>query len=148
MITTTTTEPTAGTSSDESWAPPGWVHFTGDGVTVSLPGKGSAVLAHGDELYVDAELLDANRDRNGHCALLSRIRDGDRVQPGRWPEGQSRLVPGSLAWLDARENARRAAHAIADEDQRRMALAKFRAEWADLSTSRTLATINPSDDRG
>jgi hypothetical protein len=111
------------------------------GINVHVPGRGTRVLSYGDELLIDQETVEANLDRNGDCLLLCRVEDGEVFAKGPWPEGKSKLIVGSLAWQDARENARRAAHAITDDDERRAALAKFRAEWDVLPTSKTLMEV-------
>ncbi len=74
-------------------------------------------VSYGDEAVLTTEIIDANRDRLGRCALLDLLDDEDaqvkawgsvKVRRGPWPAGLSRVQPGSPARL-GRQPRRRAA---------------------------------------
>ncbi len=111
-------------------------------------------VSYGDEAVLTTEIIDANRDRLGRCALLDLLDDEDaqvkawgsvKVRRGPWPAGLSRVQPGSPAWDDNRAAALRAAALLPDPDQQRIAAAKVRAEYGSSpeARSRTLAEYGP-----
>lgn len=107
----------------------------------------SLTVDYGDELTVTAPLVAASLDRNGKSWLdlvdeePRQIQRWGRVmfRRGPWPEGVSRIQPGSAKWLDAREAARAEAHNIEDPAERDHALQRVRHEFGDVPTSRTVA---------
>lgn len=118
------------------------IHFLASGMTVA-----GRVWRRGDELLITQDIRAACTDRHGFCVLdLTADEQVERFgrvhwRPGVWPEGQSRLEPGSPEWQDAREAARRGAHAIQNEQERVAALRRVTEEYGPAGpTSRTLAT--------
>lgn len=113
------------------------------------PGATARVVGYGDVVVLTDELVTANRDRNGRCALLELLDDepaqiarwGEvRVQRGPWPTGVPKIKPGSYGWDAARDRAR--AHALTlSEEEQPAALAAVTAEFGlpDEARSRTLA---------
>ena len=138
--------------------PPARVHFLGPLALVtrlSAGGLGDGIVTrYGQELDVTEQLVLANTDRNGRCALVELVDDPEgqvdrygRVMyaRGSWPAGRSRLEPGSDAAEDARESARRTAHSIQDASQRAAALAAVNRTYGPApTTSRTVAEV-PGD---
>ena len=126
------------------------IHFLAS-MTVVLKGgviPSGRVMNYGDELAVTEEIRALNTDRNG-VTWLSLLDDSDGqarrwgrpvIARGPWPDGKSKLLPGSAEWNDEREGARQAAHRIEDDRQRAEALARVRVEFGAMATSRTLAT--------
>ncbi len=126
-------------------------HAVASGLTIATGSalhSTSTVLRRGDELLIDA-LVQANTDRTGRCPMLELLDDEPAqlaiwgrvrvmIRRGPWPDGESRIEPGSAEWSDAREAARQAAHAIEDETDRARALAAVREEYGDVPTSKTL----------
>ncbi len=125
-------------------------HAVASGLTIATGSalhSTSSVLRRGDELLIDRALVQANTDRTGRCPVLELLDDEPAqaavwgrvmVRRGPWPDGESRIEPGSAEWSDAREAARQAAHAIEDETDRARALAAVREEYGDVPTSKTL----------
>lgn len=105
---------------------------------------GGRVLGFGDELTVTEDIVKLNTDRLGNCGLLDAIEQGEAVRRGPWPDGVSRLLPGSFEWEAARERARKAAHKLDDPEERARALAKVTEVYGPAPTSRTLSTHRPS----
>jgi hypothetical protein len=115
----------------------------------------SRLFNYGDELLMTPEIVEANRDRLGRRPLLDLLHDeGEQVRrfgrrviaPGPWPEGLSRIQPGSHQWDDAREDALAAASLLPTEEERKVAREQARAVWGmpDSAKSRTIATYGPS----
>lgn len=100
------------------------------------------VLTYGEEMVLTDDIIEANRDRLGRCALLDRLDDpSGPLRRGPWPEGVDRMEPGSPAWDNARTAALEAAARLPDPDQQRIACAKVREQYGSASgaRSRTLA---------
>ncbi len=104
------------------------------------------VLTYGDEMVLTDEIIEANRDRLGRCALLERLDDpAGPLRRGPWPEGLDRMEPGSPAWDNARAAALQAAALLPEPDQQRAAAARVREKYGSTSgaRSRTLAQYGP-----
>lgn len=110
----------------------------------------SRVLSYGEELLVTPEVVLSNTGVDGKCRLLELVDDEPRqirelgqvvVRRGPWPEGQSRLLYGGVAWQEAREAARQKAHKIEAEQERLRALSKVEQDYGPRPTSRTTATF-------
>ncbi|KQX68823.1 hypothetical protein [Angustibacter sp. Root456] len=131
------------------------VHFLG---TVAVhtgmgPAQVSILCEHGSEFLLTAEIIAANRGRDGRWRLLELLGDdeGQRrefgrvlMRPGPWPTGVERIEPGSFAWDQARADARAAANTLPTERERTEALAKVRAKYGidPSACSRTLGYVN------
>ncbi len=129
------------------------VHVVGPSLSVHTrphSTDSSRVLSYGEELLITPEVVMANTGVDGKCRLLELIDDEPRqvrelgqvvVRRGPWPEGQSRLLYGDVAWLEAREAARQEAHKIENDQERLRALAKVEQDYGPRPTSRTTATF-------
>jgi hypothetical protein len=120
---------------------PGLVHFTTTW-TVALADRSHGIFDYGKELLVTADVVEASRDRFGRVWLLDHIRNGNGIHPGPWPEGKSRLLPGSWEYHEAREAARLTAHRELDPQKRSELLAKVNDDYGTITTSRTLTTTD------
>lgn len=120
------------------------VHFL-KAVSLRVTGglDGGRVFGFGDELTVTEDIIELNTDRLGNCGLLDAIERGEAVRRGPWPDGVSRLLPGSFEWEAERERARKAAHKLDDPEERTKALAKVTEVYGPAPTSRTLSTHRP-----
>lgn len=127
------------------------IHFLGPVTLVADADSGRGrVFAYGHELRMTPEIVALNTDRNGECRLAELIDDeagqvnawgAVRVRRGPWPEGVSRLEPGSYEWELAREAARQEAWKLADETKRSTAVADVVAQFgAAPRTSKTVRT--------
>lgn len=105
----------------------------------------ACIFAYGDELEITEEIVRLNTDRFGRCALLERIDTDGTICSGPWPEGVSRLEPGSFEYAEARERAVRDAHALSDPSAKQEALHRVRQDFGSVPTSRTIATIRGDD---
>jgi len=124
-------------------------HFLGPVSLVADSGRGR-VFAYGHELQLTPEIVALNTDRNGTCKLAELIDDEAaqvkewgtvRVRRGPWPEGVSRLEPGSYEWELAREAARQEAWKLVDETRRAAAVADVVSQFgAAPRTSKTVRT--------
>lgn len=112
-------------------------------------------FAYGDELTLTDEIKQANRDRTGRSMFDfidqgadEYVRGGRAIcRRGAWPEGVSRLQPGSYAFEQARSQALAEALAIADPAERGAARQRVEEEFGLApTTSRTLAQV-AGDDR-
>jgi len=125
------------------------VHFLAP-LTVVVSGgavPNGRVLCYGDELVVTDEVRKLNAGRDGESCFDylddedAQVRQWGRVvmRRGAWPENVSRNEPGSAEWHEAREVARKAAHAIHDERAKYKALEGVAEDFGEApSTSRTL----------
>lgn len=114
------------------------------------------VLQKAQTVTLTDEMLDANRDREGHCWL--DLVDDEHAQILRWgqvmirrgsaPDDLTPWEPGSADHDLAREKARRAAWALTDEDARSAALAEVDAAYGRPKTSRTTAVYRGEQERG
>lgn len=140
-------------------------HAVTTGITVatstSLLGA-STVLTRGQTVTLTADMIEASRDRNGdswldllHDDLAQIARWGEvRIAPGPAPADMAPWLPGSPEEDAAREQARRAAYALVDDAERRLALARVDERFGRLKTSRTLNSaaqrplVSPGQGRG
>lgn len=112
------------------------VHVLRGGVTVNLGGNlpsSTVVLERGRTFTVTAEMIALTKNRNGELGGVALAVDEDEQQR-RWGEVRFRVgaapddmrpwIHGDADWSDARERARRAAHAQPTEDLRAEALAE------------------------
>ena len=117
---------------------------------VSLPVSLSAhqpprLLNVADEILLTAEVIEANRDRAGRCALLDNLDSPSAaIQRGPAPATLSRLAPGSFEAAEAREARRQAAHRLEDPAEKARALADVVATFGREQTSKTLMVIGES----
>jgi hypothetical protein len=130
------------------------IHFLAAQTVALRPNSadGSKVFSYGEELLWTDQMTMANTDTVGRCRLLDLLDDEALqvrkygkvvVRRGPWPEGRSRLEPGSWQHTEAREAARRAAHLL-PEPECSAALQKMREEFGDLPTGHTLTTYGTS----
>jgi hypothetical protein len=126
---------------------PALFHFT-ETRMVALADGTHGIFAFGHEVSLTAEMVEASRGRFGDSTLLDRVRTGDGIHPGPWPEGKLRFQPGSFDHREARERARQEAHAERDPQVRAELLAKVREDYGDEVTSRTLSTKPPVGEHG
>lgn len=117
----------------------------------SFTGSG-ANLDRGDTITLTADIIDAQRDRRGNLSRswVALLHDEHAqvarygqviVRPGPWPADQEVWIYGDRRWELARDNARRAAWAIADDADRAVALAAVEERFGpSRTTSQTTAT--------
>lgn len=130
------------------------VHFPGKSLTLhTKPNStaGARVFSYGDELTLTEQLIQANTGRDGRCALLDMLDDEEAqvaalgrvaIRRGPWPEGVSRLEPGSSAWTDAREAERKRIHReYGDGPDKQRALDAMSERFGPLATSKTLRSV-------
>jgi hypothetical protein len=126
------------------------VHFLGS-VAIHQPSNGapmpSLLCQYGSEIVLTADVIQANRDREGRWPLLDVLDDeatqvamfGKRlIAPGPWPTNQPRYEAGSFEEDQAREEAHQAASSISDEQERGRALADVRARFGTRGRSTEL----------
>lgn len=133
------------------------LHVLRSGLTVSLGGgtlmsARAVVLERGQTFTVTSEMIAAARDRHGSLASswLSFVYDEPGqiarygaviVRPGPAPADLRPWEYGSPDWQNARETARRRAHTLPTEAERRDALAAVEREYGPApTTSATTAT--------
>lgn len=126
------------------------IHFVSDGLTLSRGGSihsaNGFVARRGMTLLVTPEIRAANTDRLGNCVFdLTREQQEQRFgrvmfEVGEPPADFDPLVPGSFEHDEARAAALRAAAALPDPEQQRIAAAKVRERYgvSSESSSRTL----------
>lgn len=110
-----------------------------------------AAYRRGDTLTLTAEQIESQRDRLGNSWADDVSEAGQlarwgevRIGLGPWPEDTPKLLPGSVEHSEAREAARRAAHALQNPDTRLAALRAVEADFGPSpATSRTVG--GPSD---
>jgi hypothetical protein len=120
----------------------------------SFTGAG-ATLNRGDTITITADIIEAQRDRHGDLSRswVALLHDEDAqvarfgqvvARPGSWPEDQERWTYGDRRWETERDNARRAAWAIADDADRAAALAAVEERFGpSRQTSKTTAVYRP-----
>lgn len=126
------------------------VHFLISGFTIPT-GQGLMALSHvttrGETITFTDDLLQAARDRRGAPGWPALVHDeaaqfskwGEvRFRPGPAPDDLESWTPGSPEEDQAREAARKIAWSIADDNERRLALARIDAKYGRAKTSRTL----------
>lgn len=123
------------------------VHFLGAMTLHEFTGTaGARNVSYGSEVVLTEEIIDANRDRYGHCALLDLLDDEPgqikawgmvKVRRGPWPSHVSRIEVGSPAHDDARRAALHAA-ALLPEDEQRAAVAAVRQQYGSDPSARSV----------
>lgn len=120
----------------------------------SFTGTG-ANLDRGDTITLTADIIEAQRDRNGDLSRswLGLLHDEDAqvarfghviARPGPWPEGQEVWTYGDRRWETERDAARRRAWALPSEQERHEALAAVEARFGPArSTSKTTQVFLP-----
>lgn len=93
---------------------------------------------YGDELTIEESMVPAVSDKNGRIAIFELLSDPEaqrrrwgswRVRPGPWPDGISKIQPGSMRWEIARSDHYRWARGLRFESQRDEALADARKRF-------------------
>jgi hypothetical protein len=123
------------------------IHFL---AAMTVPVRGGiapegAALARGSVLTVTSAIVEAGRDRNGNSWLdLVDDVDGQAARWGQkmfargpWPDGAEPWTPGAPDWFEAREQARRAAWAIVNPDERQAALRNVERRYGAAPTTST-----------
>jgi hypothetical protein len=102
------------------------------------PGTPARILNYGDEIVLTADIVAANRTRDGRCALVEDIgQPGHPLASGPWPADRSRIEPGSYAEDVAREAARAAALQLPTEAEQRRALDQARVQYGPPSSAKS-----------
>lgn len=139
-----------------------WMHSVDEGGvkimrSTSIFGAPSVTLFRGDEIQIDAEMLEADLDRRGRPGWSGVLHDeaaqlqrwgAVRLRPGRAPRDLESWTHGSALWAEARETARREAHQLPTEQQRADALAEVARRFGPPpTTSVTLNTAKTASER-
>lgn len=134
-------------------AQPGeWMHCLDEGGipiprSASIFGAPSVTLYRGDEIEIDAAMLEADLDRHGRPGWAALLHDDAmqvekwgsvRLRPGRAPRDLQPWVHGSPLWSEQREAARRAAWAEPNPERRAEALAEVKRTYGDAPTTSTV----------
>ena len=135
------------------------VHAVATGLTIvrttSLWGGDPALsLTKGDQFVVTQQMLDADLDRHGRPGWSGIVHDENAqfakwgrvyVAPGPAPEGMPSWEHGSPDWAEARETARKAAHAETDPQRRAQALRRVQEVFGAAPTTSTITSIIRGD---
>jgi len=109
------------------------VHFYA-ALSIPWPAAGAITVSYGDEIIVTEEVRELSKDRSGRSWLDVLDSPDEQVRkfgvvryaPGPWPEGLSRIEPGSLEAADAHAKAYRDAWSLPTDEERTAALAEAR----------------------
>jgi hypothetical protein len=115
----------------------------------------SVVLDRGATVTVTDDLIEASKDRHGVLGWPAILHDPDAqvrrwgramIAPGPAPADLQRWERGDAQWKTDRENARAAAWAETDPDERRTKLADLERVYGPaLPTSKTTAIYKPGE---
>jgi len=114
------------------------VHFYA-ALSIPWPAAGAITVSYGDEIIVTEEIRELGKDRRGRSWLDLLDNPDEQVRkfglvryaPGPWPEGMSRLKPGSQEEFDAHAKAFRDAWSLPTDEERAAALAEARRTFGD-----------------
>lgn len=128
------------------------VHVLVSGVTVHVGEQmlsSGRVLTRGQNVVITDSMIERTRNRLGQLGGIALAAD-ENEQLRRWgvvkfrvgeaPADLKSWLPGSTEWVQAREEARRAAWARPTDAERAYALAEVQREFGDAPT--TSATLN------
>jgi hypothetical protein len=151
--------PTDPVSAPRIPAPGDQFHVLVSGFTISTKPNSwtsaSAVLDRSATVTITDDLIEASRDRYGVLGWPAILHDPDAqvrrwgrvmIAPGPAPADLRRWEYGDAQWKSARENARAAAWAETDPEERRAKLADLEREYGPtLPTSKTTAIYGPGE---
>ncbi|MDR5699956.1 hypothetical protein [Agromyces aerolatus] len=108
----------------------------------------SELLERGVSFTLTAEILEANRQRDGGYGIFEKIGQEDAILGlGPWPEHITPFEWGSPDWQAARDAAVREAKSLPDRKEQRAALTEVDRKYGPAqATSRTTRYVPSADD--
>jgi hypothetical protein len=127
------------------------IHWLADGLTyrVSDSWHSGEISRRGQTITLTREMLSANSDRDGASSFFDLV-DDEEGQLKRWgivflargefPAELSKWIPGTVESQRERERQRVAAHRIADDHERAVALRNIAAEFGPADSGQRSIT--------